>query len=73
MFGFLTGLNERFEKQTQSSEEFALMVQVPAEVLEEQYKRMGKLNERSTKIPIQKVDLEAYSVGLEHAKETKLI
>ncbi len=73
LFGFLTGLNERFEKQTQSSEEFALMVQVPAEVLEEQYKRMGKLNERSAKIPIQKVDLEAYSVGLEHAKETKLM
>lgn len=73
LFGFLIGLNERFEKQTQSSEEFALMVQVPAEVLEEQYKRMGKLNERSTKIPIQKVDLEAYSVGLEHAKETKLM
>ncbi|WNU95488.1 DUF2786 domain-containing protein [Streptococcus sp. DTU_2020_1000888_1_SI_GRL_NUU_041A] len=73
LFGFLTGLNERFEKQTQSSEEFALMVQVPAEVLEEQYKRMGKLNERSTKIPIQKVDMEAYSVGLEHAKETKLM
>lgn len=46
LFGFLTGLNERFEKQTQSSEEFALMVQVPA---------------------------EAYSVGLEHAKETKLM
>ena len=73
LFGFLTGLNERFEKQTQSSEKFALMVQVPAEVLEEQYKRMGKLNERSAKIPIQKVDLEAYSVGLEHAKETKLM
>lgn len=73
LFGFLTGLNERFEKQTQSSEKFALMVQVPAEVLEEQYKRMGKLNERSVKIPIQKVDLEAYSVGLEHAKETKLM
>ena len=73
LFGFLTGLNERFEKQTQSSEKFALMVQVPAEVLEEQYKRMGKLNERTAKIPIQKVDLEAYSVGLEHAKETKLM
>ena len=73
LFGFLTGLNERFEKQTQSSEKFALMVQVPAEVLEEQYKRMGKLNERSAKNPIQKVDLEAYSVGLEHAKETKLM
>lgn len=73
LFGFLTGLNERFEKQTQSSEKFALMVQVPTEVLEEQYKRMGKLNERSAKIPIQKVDLEAYSVGLEHAKETKLM
>lgn len=73
LFGFLTGLNERFEKQTQSSEKFALMVQVPAEVLEEQYKLMGKLNERSAKIPIQKVDLEAYSVGLEHAKETKLM
>lgn len=73
LFGFLTGLNERFEKQTQSSEKFALMVQVPAEVLEEQYKRMGKLNERSAKIPIQKVDLEAYSVGLEHAKEAKLM
>lgn len=73
LFGFLTGLNERFEKQTQSSEEFALMVQVPAEVLGEQYKRMGKLNERSVKIPIQKVDLEAYSEGLEHAKETKLM
>ena len=73
LFGFLTGLNERFEKQTQSSEKFALMVQVPAEVLEEQYKRMGKLNERTAKIKIQKVDLEAYSVGLEHAKETKLM
>ena len=73
LFGFLTGLNESFEKQTQSSEKFALMVQVPAEVLEEQYKRMGKLNERSAKIPIQKVDLEAYAVGLEHAKETKLM
>ena len=73
LFRFLTGLNERFEKQTQSSEKFALMVQVPAEVLEEQYKRMGKLNERSAKIPIQKVDLEAYSVGLEHAKEAKLM
>lgn len=73
LFGFLTGLNERFEKQIQSSEKFALMVQVPTEVLEEQYKRMGKLNERSAKIPIQKVDLEAYSVGLEHAKETKLM
>ena len=34
---------------------------------------MGKLNEISAKIPIQKVDLEAYSVGLEHAKETKLM
>lgn len=73
LLGFLAGLDERFRKQAQSSEKFALMVQVPAEVLEEQYKRMGKLNERSTKILIQKVDLEAYSVGLEHAKETKLM
>lgn len=73
LLGFLAGLDERFRKQAQSSEKFALMVQVPAEVLEEQYKRMGKLNERSAKILIQKVDLEAYSVGLEHAKETKLM
>lgn len=73
LLGFLLGLNDRFENQAQSSEEFALMVQVPAEVLEEQYKRMGKLNDRSTKIPIQKIDPEAYLEGLEHAKETKLM
>ena len=34
---------------------------------------MGKLNDRSTKIPIQKIDPEAYLEGLEHAKETKLM
>lgn len=42
------------KKQTQSSEKFALMVQVPTEVLEEQYKRMGKLNERSAKFQFKK-------------------
>ncbi|HEP2968741.1 TPA: DUF2786 domain-containing protein [Streptococcus pyogenes] len=73
LLGFLAGLDERFRKQAQSSEEFALMVQVPAEVLEEQRLRMGELKNRETKAQIEKIDFEAYVAGLEHAKETKLL
>lgn len=72
LLGFIDGLAQRFEAQKSSSEEFALMVQVPKEVAEEKNRRMGILKERTTKIPIL-VDFEAYFVGTEHAKETKLL
>lgn len=73
MLGFIEGLDERFKQQSQSSEEFALVVQVPAEVIEEERRRLGELKTKSIKIPIEKIDMEAYSEGLEHAKETKLL
>lgn len=73
LIGFLAGLDERFRKQAQSSEEFALMVQVPAEVLEEQRLRMGELKNRETKAQIENIDFEAYVTGLEHAKKSRLM
>lgn len=72
LLGFLEGIDQRFKEQSQSSEEFSLMVQVPAEVLEEQRRRMGNLKSRTINIEVD-VDCEAYFVGLEHAKETKLM
>lgn len=72
LLGFLEGLDQRFMDQVQSSEEFALMVQVPAEVKEEKERRMGKLKSRSLNVAVE-IDLEAYVNGLEHAKETKLM
>ncbi|HEO6135198.1 TPA: DUF2786 domain-containing protein [Streptococcus agalactiae] len=72
LLGFLEGLDHRFREQVQSSEEFALMVQVPEEVLEEQQLRMGDLKTRSLNMTF-KVDYEAYLTGLEQAKETKLL
>lgn len=72
LLGFLNGIDQRFQDQAQSSEEFGLMVKIPAEVLEEQRLRMGKLESRSLKIEIE-VDYEAYIAGLEHAKETRLL
>lgn len=73
LLGFLEGLDQRFKAQVQSSEELALMVQVPAEVLEEQRLRMGELRTRVLDIKIESIDSEAYVTGLEHAKETKLM
>ncbi|HGA0963962.1 TPA: DUF2786 domain-containing protein [Streptococcus agalactiae] len=73
LLGFLEGLDQRFKAQVQSSEELALMVQVPAEVLEEQRLRMGELRTRVLDIKIESIDSEAYVNGLEHAKETKLM
>lgn len=73
LLGFLEGLDQRFKAQVQSSEELALMVQVPAEVLEEQRLRMGELRTRFLDIKIKSIDSEAYVTGLEHAKETKLM
>ncbi|HEL0231607.1 TPA: DUF2786 domain-containing protein [Streptococcus equi subsp. zooepidemicus] len=72
LLGFLEGLDHRFRNQVQSSEEYALMVQVPEEVLEEQRQRMGDLKSRAINITIE-LDHEAYVTGLEHAKETKLM
>lgn len=72
LLGFLRGLDDRFKAQVQSSEEFALMVQVPAEVLEEKRLRMGELKSRAVNITVE-LDYEAYIAGLEHAKETKLM
>lgn len=72
LLGFLEGLDHRFREQVQSSEEFALMVQVPEEVLEEQQLRMGDLKTRSLNMTF-KVDYEAHLTGLEQAKETKLL
>ena len=43
LLGFLNGVDQRFQEQVQSSEEFGLMVKIPAEVLEEQHRRMGSL------------------------------
>ncbi|HEN9086441.1 TPA: DUF2786 domain-containing protein [Streptococcus agalactiae] len=73
LLGFLEGLDQRFKAQVQSSEELALMVQVPAEVLEEQRLRMGELRTRVLDIKIESIDSEAHVTGLEHAKETKLM
>ena len=72
LLGFLKGLDQRFKRQVQSSEEFALMVQVPAEVLEEKRLRMGNLKSRAINITVE-LNHEAYVTGLEHAKETKLM
>lgn len=73
LLGFLDGLDQRFKNQAQSSEEFALMVQVPAEVLEEQTRRMGNLKNRTVNIQIQEIDAEAFTEGLVHAKNSKLM
>lgn len=72
LLGFLEGIDQRFKEQSQSSEEFSLMVQVPAEVLEEQRRRMGSLKSRTINVEVD-VDCEAYIVGIKHAKETKLM
>lgn len=73
LLGFISGLDERFKRQRESSEEFALMVQVPAEVLEEQRKRLGVLKVHPNNVLIKTIDLEAYENGLEHAKKSKLM
>lgn len=73
LLGFLDGLDQRFKNQTQSSEEFALMVQVPAEVLEEQARQMGNLKNRTAKVQLQEMDVEAFYQGLTHAKTSKLM
>lgn len=73
LLGFLDGLAQRFKNQTQSSEEFALMVQVPAEVLEEQARQMGNLKNRTAKVQLQEMDVEAFYQGLTHAKTSKLM
>ena len=73
LLGFLDGLDQRFKNQTQSSEEFALMVQVPAEVLEEQARQMGNLKNRTVKVQLQEMDVEAFYQGLTHAKTSKLM
>ncbi|HEN7774867.1 TPA: DUF2786 domain-containing protein [Streptococcus agalactiae] len=72
LLGFLEGLDHRFRDQVQSSEEFALMVQVPKEVLEEQQQRLGDLESRVINIAVE-LDYEAYVTGLKHATETKLM
>ncbi|HEM6115814.1 TPA: DUF2786 domain-containing protein [Streptococcus suis] len=72
LLGFLEGLDHRFRDQVQSSEEFALMVQVPKEVLEEQQQRLGDLESRAINIVVE-LDHEAYVTGLKHATETKLM
>lgn len=72
LLGFLEGIDQRFKEQSQSSEEFSLMVQVPAEVLEEQRRRMGSLKSRTINVEVD-FDCEAYIVGIKHAKETKLM
>lgn len=73
LLGFLDGLDQRFKNQAQSSEEFALMVQVPVEVVEEQTRRMGNLKNRTVKVKLQEIDVEAFTEGLVHAKNSKLL
>ncbi|EHI70851.1 DUF2786 domain-containing protein [Streptococcus ictaluri] len=72
LLGFLEGLNQRFKEQIQSSEEFALVVQVPAEVLKEQRLRMGDLKTKTVTIQVE-LDSEAYVTGLKQAKATRLM
>lgn len=75
LYGFLAGLDARFREQAQSSEEFALVVQVPAEVVEEQELRMGILKDRMVNpgININTFDPIAYLQGCSHAGEVKLL
>lgn len=73
MLGFLDGLDQRFKDQCLTSDEFALVVLVPQEVLEEQARQLGEIRERAIKVPIEEIDFEGYSEGLEHAKETILM
>ncbi|HEM3469281.1 DUF2786 domain-containing protein [Streptococcus suis] len=73
LMGFLTGLDDRFKQQSQATEEFSLTVQVPAEVAEERQRQLGELKKRTAKAPIEQIDVEAYVIGLEHAKESKLL
>lgn len=73
LLGFLDGLDQRFKDQCLTSDEFALVVQVPQEVLEEQARQLGEIRERAIKVPIEEIDFEGYSEGLEHAKETILM
>lgn len=49
------------------------MVQVPAEVIEEQSKQFGELDSKAANIPIETINLEGYFQGLEHAKNSKLL
>ncbi|HEM2721391.1 TPA: DUF2786 domain-containing protein [Streptococcus suis] len=72
LLGFLDGLDQRFKDQAYSSEEFALTVQVPTEVLEEYRLRMGDLKTKTVSVQVE-MDPEAYVTGLEHAKETRLM
>lgn len=73
LFGFLEGLDYRFQIQVQSSNEFALAVQIPSEVLEEQKRRLGNLKTTISHLTVEHIDQEAYRMGHKHAKETKLI
>lgn len=73
LLGFLSGLEKRFAVQCQSSEEFALAVQIPTEVLEAQRLHLGELKNRSTKIVVDNIDYDAYFEGKAHASETKLM
>ena len=73
LLGFLEGLDYRFKMQVQSSNEFALAVQIPNEVLEEQKRRLGNLKTTISRLTVEHIDQEAYRMGHKHANETKLI
>ena len=73
LLGFLEELDYRFKMQVQSSNEFALAVQIPNEVLEEQKRRLGNLKTTISRLTVENIDQEAYRMGRKHAKETKLM
>lgn len=73
LLGFLEGLNYRFKTQLRSSNEFALAVQIPNKVLEEQKRRLGNLKTKTVRLTIETIDHDAYTMGHKHAKETKLM
>lgn len=73
LLGFLVGLRQRFKEQSQSSEDFALAVQVPVEVLDERKNQLGELKEHRRKMPDIDFDPFAYIEGQEHAVNSNLM
>lgn len=68
--GFLSGIDERFKQQKRELQKFELVLQVPAEV-ERVFEEM-KLGSYSTTNP-KVLNEEAYLIGDEHAKKSKLM
>ena len=70
LMGFISSLQERFEKQV---EEFGLMILPKKEVLEELQKEFTNLSKAAPKVPDSGFDQEGYDLGKEQGANARIL